>query len=114
MISNYLTKRRLKTLCKIPIIEDSFDVCEKETIDEYQKAIEFIIKYNTAYGYRNHSCYSNTDYELWEIRSQIACIKNKLGKKERSETHPFMVQLKNRIGYMKKYLLLKHKNIYTF
>lgn len=54
MISNYLSRLRKKKIDKyIPIIENDFDVCSKNTIDKYQKAIEFIIKYNTAYGIRN-------------------------------------------------------------
>ena len=71
MKTNYLSKRRIITLNKHNSIDSEFDVCSTKTIDEYQKAIEFVEKYNFAYRIRDIGL-PQPDSSIWDLRYEIA------------------------------------------
>ena len=113
MKTNYLSKRRIKTLNTNQPIELDFDVCSKKTIDEYQKAIEFVDKYNHAYRTRDTGL-PQPDSSIWDLRYEITARKKYAKERKCTEGHPMYRQIETRMKVLIKHLLFKHKKISYF
>lgn len=95
----------------MPIIENDFDVCSSLVIDEYQKAIEFIIKYNTAYAVKNIGL-PQPDSSIWDLKYEI-CARQKHIKERKGLPSSYIQerQIELRKKVLLKHLLFKYKNI---
>lgn len=114
MISNYLTRKHRGVLREHPKYAN-IDVCSTETIKRYIEAIEFVRTYNWMYSMKLKSFdkYPRED-SLWELRNEIHILQERCKNKKYLTNHPFIRQLANRKEYLRKHLLLKHKNINLF
>jgi len=114
MISNYLTKKHRMLLKEHPKYEP-IDVCNFETIKRYIEAIEFVRTYNWMYTMKlKYDSKYVHEYMIWDLRYEISAIRQKLKGKNFRPNNPYVKMIENRIKYMKKHLLLKHRNIDLF
>jgi len=112
-MENYLSRRRKRKIDEASIsdsIDSSFRITDKKVIDEYQKAIEFVIKYNFAYE-RKLSKFRFD--EIWNLRYEISFLQEKLKKYNKEKNSRmvgiFKAKIKIRAKYIKENLLMKYK-----